>query len=502
MTLNISAMGPPKINKKAAKNKKRNWRKNIDTADIEEALEEQRFEERVGGSFAARDSKDLFTLDTEGKDPNERKVKKNRREQKPNKAWALLNGLGGAPDPIVKRNRVRTKEEKESSLMKKRRELRIQQGIISNKERNAQRNRKLNEEKKKAREADNKNRRRIKFDFDLWAEDTKGWEGVDKSWIGKELKVHTDIWTTNLKPKEAEKRSDLKNKTLIDTVEVPHPGQSYNPTLQDHQDILWKAAMVEIDKDKAQKKIERSTTGMYPKAHEAPTQQTYYKEMSEGIAELQGKDEKNEDTSDEETPPPVEEEKEKVDGATPFKTKTRKQRRDALKRVRDAKSLLNKKKEMAKENTVFNLKSFKKEISQEEEKDKKKQQKKAEIAIEKLKKPAKLSKYKYEPEEIPIKLSDELSGNLRCLKAEGSVLDDRFKSMQRRNMIETRVRHYLKKSSKLKLSDKRSHKMGFEEKLRATQNARMQKKRHRQSKWNKNRAKKSAQKSAVLQTTF
>merc|ERR1719228_2492415 len=114
MTLNITAMGPPKINKNASKSKKKSWRKNIDMTEAEEALEEKRFEERVGGSFEARESKDLFMLDSEGIDPAVKKEKKKRGE-KPIKAWSLLNGLGGAPDPHPNRNRVRTKERKEQN---------------------------------------------------------------------------------------------------------------------------------------------------------------------------------------------------------------------------------------------------------------------------------------------------------------------------------------------------------------------------------------------------
>ena len=40
--------------------------------------------------------------------------------------------------------------------------------------------------------------------------------------------------------------------------------------------------------------------------------------------------------------------------------------------------------------------------------------------------PAKLSKHKYEEPEAELKLSDELSGNLRGLKPEGNLLADRL----------------------------------------------------------------------------
>lgn len=40
--------------------------------------------------------------------------------------------------------------------------------------------------------------------------------------------------------------------------------------------------------------------------------------------------------------------------------------------------------------------------------------------------PAKLSKHKYEEPEAELKLTDELSGNLRSLKPEGNLLADRL----------------------------------------------------------------------------
>jgi len=68
-----------------------------------------------------------------------------------------------------------------------------------------------------------------------------------------------------------------------------------------------------------------------------------------------------------------------------------------------------------------------------------------------------LSNYKYEPQEIEIKLSEELTGNLRNLKPEGSILEDRFKSLQRRNLIEVRVKQRTVMKLKRKKIEKRSH---------------------------------------------
>eukprot|EP00088_Acartia_fossae_P021927 TRINITY_DN23269_c0_g1_i2.p1 TRINITY_DN23269_c0_g1~~TRINITY_DN23269_c0_g1_i2.p1 ORF type:complete len:505 (+),score=163.88 TRINITY_DN23269_c0_g1_i2:52-1515(+) len=475
-------MGPPKINKKASKKNKKSWRKNIDITDVEEALEEQRFEERVGGSFSERDSKDLFMLDTSGTLQDETASNK-KKEPKTFKCFSLLEGLPGAPDPAPQRDRVRSSEERMNPIVKKKKEHLQNTGFISKKERLAKTNRENHQEKKLAGEVDRKTRRRMKFDFDLWGEEEKTKDGDE--WVGKETKIHTDTWTSKLVPKQANNRME-KAKTLLPAVEVPHPGQSYNPSLSDHQDVLWKAAMVELDKEKEQKRLERLTTAMYPKKGEAPTMQTYIKEMSAGIPELQdGSEEKDEDSSEDEDGEEAgqhedqETETEKVDGATPFKPKTRKQRRDMKRTAKKEWLLKAKKLEKSKEDEVFTIKSMKKDIAKKEKQMEERQKKKAEKAIEKLKNPLRLSNYKYQPQEIEIKLSDELTGKLRNLKAEGSILEDRYKSLQRRNLVETRVIHHAKKKKKVKVVDKRSHKMGFEDELRQLKNKKIQKQRSR-----------------------
>ena len=49
-----------------------------------------------------------------------------------------------------------------------------------------------------------------------------------------------------------------------------------------------------------------------------------------------------------------------------------------------------------------------------------------------------ISSCKYEDAEIDLKLSDELTGSLISLKPEGNILMDRYKSFQKRNILESR----------------------------------------------------------------
>lgn len=399
--------------------------------------------------------------DDEEEDEVENKEQLVKEEMKPLRCHALLDGLPGAPDPKPNRNRTRTVEERVNPVVKKKQDILREQGVVSKKEKEAKLQRAAQIQQKKNTAAERKTRRRTKFDFDLWDapevstvpastdEETK----VDPSWISDEAKVHTNVWTAKHVPKESKHRK-LDTGSLIPAVEVPDAGASYNPALADHQDLLWKAALVEINKEKALKKIERQTTDMFPTKENAPTKESYIKEMSEGIAELGGV--VDEDEEEEEGMESDEESEAKIN-----KPKTRKQRRDTVKRAhadRKRKSMLSR---QQMERDIFKLKTYKKELNEIEAKTLARQKVKEAKAEEKRKNPLQLTKYKYEPQEIEIKLSDELTGNLRSLKPEGSLLEDRYKSLQRRNIVETRIKQKEAKGWKKKV-EKRNYKMGWE----------------------------------------
>merc|ERR1711872_694152 len=252
-----------------------------------------------------------------------------------------------------------------------------------------------------------------------------GEDQADDSWISDEARTHTKIWTTKHVPK-ASKSRNFDTGTLLPPVEVPHPGQNYNPALSDHQDVLWKATMVELAKEKERLKVERQTTEMFPTKDKAPTEKSILLEMSEGIPELGGKVD-NDEEEEKSTPQNEVENSTEVtaeDGdsedksSTGVKPKTRKQRRDMKIRAYQERQLKLAKKKKLKEDEVFRLKSMKKELHAQTEQTKRRQARKEERRVEKMKNPIALSKYKYEAPEIEIKLSEELTGNLRNWKPE------------------------------------------------------------------------------------
>ena len=199
----------------------------------------------------------------------------------------------------------------------------------------------------------------------------------------------------------------------------------------------------------------RQTTALFPSKNQAPTEASVLKEMSEGIVELEGDDQ--EALAEE----PEDEDIEKV--VVGNKPRTRRQKRDQRKRMFEDQRKEREKSLRLRETEISRLKSIRKELKSEETKVAANMSKRKAEAEQKLLGPQKLSNYKYEAPDLEIKLSDELTGNLRTLKQEGSLLEDRFKSMQRRNMVEVRVKQKTVRILKRKTFEKRSHKMGWEE---------------------------------------
>ena len=304
-------------------------------------------------------------------------------------------------------------------------------------------------------------RRRTKFDFDLWNDESKN-ENSERSviendeWLEENTKLHNKNKRGNMTrslPKDFyEKTSALKS------VEEPLPGLSYNPSLKDHQDILWKAAVVEMQKERAIRKIEYHTTRMFPDVKNAPTKESIFKEMSEGIPAL----DKNAAKKDSDDEALIEEEEEETE-AKMFKPKTKKQRNRSKQQKYEENVRKSELEEKKKGQDMFRMKTMKKQFTIQDKITAMRGVAKASKIEAKKFMASKLSNTNFEEPEIPLKLSDELSGNLRNLKPEGNLLEERFKSLQKRNILETRTKQKLTKAKarKRKKVEKRNYKMGF-----------------------------------------
>jgi len=73
-----------------------------------------------------------------------------------------------------------------------------------------------------------------------------------------------------------------------------------------------------------------------------------------------------------------------------------------------------------------------------------------------------LSKFKYEEPTLNPALSEDLEGTLVAVPSDNSLLLDRFKSLQKRNIIEPRLKNHQKRKNKLKKFKRNSDKMEWE----------------------------------------
>ena len=116
-----------------------------------------------------------------------------------------------------------------------------------NAERIASRKRHL--EEKEANKEEKKTRRRTNFDFDIWADEEDDSKLPSKEWVEKEALIHTLKGKSKHTPKASSKRN-FSTGSLLPAVEVPHAGASYNPSAEEHQELLLKATMVELAKER------------------------------------------------------------------------------------------------------------------------------------------------------------------------------------------------------------------------------------------------------------
>lgn len=86
------------------------------------------------------------------------------------------------------------------------------------------------------------------------------------------------------------------------------------------------------------------------------------------------------------------------------------------------------------------FRTLRREIRQQAERTSQRQARKLESLQAKATQPLTLGRLRYQAAPIELSLTEELPGSLRQIKPEGCLLEDRYKSLQRRNVIEPRAR--------------------------------------------------------------
>lgn len=426
---------------KVSKNRKKTWIKHSDIKDVEEFLEEKRFEDRLGGPIEERPDDSLFSVDKTpaAARPSMTSRALARREQRTRKLTCFRNlePSSKVPPPIVPCH-VKDPELRKPEYVRKKQQLRCakryQQTLVDRK-RSADR---------KAKEAINTFK--LPDFYDVWEKEEKKDSGLDGN-----LERFIEECTKKRQPKIPLRR--YQKPSLVPPIEVPHPGSSYNPAYDDHQALLGEALEVEIKRLKEEQHIDRVLTAMLPTRREAPTEATKLAEMSQGLFEHTDESESEGDAKASHANPPVR--------AEDRKTKKKRRREREQQKIRwEAKK---RKEERIAMNKVFNIKNINAEIRQMEAKAMRTQLRNEDRLVERMYKPHKMSRFKFEEPDKELKLSEELTDSLRTLKPEGSVLEDRYKSLQKRNIIETRKQFKFVAKHKPKVAMKRDHRLFMQE---------------------------------------
>jgi len=398
MPLEFSQQISGKVKKKRqrwSKNKKKNWSKKIDISEIEDALDKKRLESRTGGPIEDKKDEELFIIE---KIPSTL----NPSIYKARKKVLMVDKVLGVRDEVkkpIQKKSIKKKWEKKKKPQK-------DSPVVTDP--NGPKN------------------------FDLWSSSAdKVSEQLFK--VSSVAKHTQEVIGKNKKPEHMMKAP----KAIFTTaVEVAHPGSSYNPTFDDHQNLLAEEYEKEALKMKKEIKIQNA---VYVDPSEYVTVEIAEKELKEGLFD------KEEDVKEEES-----ENEELYSSVTVPKTRKRR------KKEMEQKMLLRKKEEMKaknrRENEVFRTKTLLDELKKEKVESLKRIEKRNQVQ-----KQPQLSYMKFEKPDQDLQLSEEIEGSLRKLKPEGNILFDRYKSFQHRCIIEPRKRFKpAKRSHHNKYQEKRS----------------------------------------------
>ncbi|XP_063426799.1 ribosome biogenesis protein NOP53-like [Mytilus trossulus] len=408
-----------------SKNKKKGWKK-TDITEVEDFLEDQRLQERTGGLVAEKKDEQLFIVDKAPEEEPQIQRKRKKKDMTNLKCHSHLQF-----DPRIKPARIAHNLRKPGV---ERRHERVVEKIKSGKKTatEIQAQKQSRADRKLKRETRRKEHRLFKKSYDLW-----GTENAEEDLPVKKQKFNP--------PKHHREKP-----TLVSNVEIPHPGASYNPAFDDYQALIEKAHNVEVKKAKIEQKLYNALDAKFKKLDKAELEKTWLTEMSAGLADddtVEENDIGDLDLDKISVNPPVQREKKKTKIQRNKEKKLKQQ--EKLQKTDKAKKL--------RANEIFRLKSLKKEVKEKEKKVELKREARLKREAANKTKTRKIGKMKFVEPNLEIKLTGELEGSLRLLKPEGHLFEDRFKSLQKRSIIEPRVQARHTRKYKPKVFDKRSH---------------------------------------------
>lgn len=362
-----------KSKSKTSRKGKREWRKNIGTAEVDTFVEQEALVNRSGGALDHVPSEALFFVDTSKDTQTARKVDKHRAK--------VLHA-----DSILERNAL-------IPVLK-------EPGHTGKKRKDRDHAMPLGAKPKPTEVVEPKPASKGKglgF-FDAWGSDEAG------------------------KAKKVVKRETIS----APAVEVDLPGCSYNPSFHDHQEALGVAVADEMKKV-INKELQPEPVQMHV-AGDALTEEDMF------FLDVDKEDNEGEEEGEEAGAGDSQSKGKKFKKLTRADINRKARRREVLKadseRIKKQKLKLD----------IQKLPEIEESIKEED--DEKEIRRIRRIVSREEKRalgPPRLGRHKFKPEPRQVLLSSELTGSLRKLKAYPVLIRDRFRSLQRRGIVEPRV---------------------------------------------------------------
>ncbi|XP_071961833.1 ribosome biogenesis protein NOP53-like [Antedon mediterranea] len=439
MTESKTKIGP---RKRVAKNRKKAWRKHSNIKDVEEFLEDQRLQQRTGGLVSEKTDDKLFFVESKPiveEEPLRGKRKRKAQIEKPLKCHRNLRPNPSISPvhsptykkPFKKNKRTLEKEEAErKGIIGPVKKQRLQSA--------AQQKKKYQQNRQEAVKARENGRQQ----YDLWS----GGE-IDNV----QSPDDGGHFVTITRKRRVKCRRQHLSKTPVPESEMVPAGGSYNPSFEDHQNLLQDAFVEAVACEKKEEKLKRWHAFSTVDANEQQT--NWLNEMSEGLFNADG-EKQNISTKDGNA------DDDNVGKTSKKKTRLQRQKEAKLKQMED--KIQKGKDDNIKMHQVYRLKAIKNEIKQREDLMNQKKSKRLAIKKQQANQTKQIGPHKYEPAPITFKLSEELVSSLREFKPEQDGLKERYKEYERRNMIEPRIWRRGTKPN-LKTVQKRSHRVDAED---------------------------------------
>uniref|UniRef100_A0A1B0D0C4 Ribosome biogenesis protein NOP53 n=1 Tax=Phlebotomus papatasi TaxID=29031 RepID=A0A1B0D0C4_PHLPP len=303
--------------------------------------------------------------------------------------------------------------------------------------------------------------KQIAFDHDLWnvekpaVQVEKKKTELESEWLSAKLLDHhlRNSGTATFRvPKTARKET-----SKIKAFEPPHPGMSYNPRKVDYRSLIEDVVKNEEVLMKKDEHLSRVTTEMFTKMTAEEKEKQVLQEMSVGLGlemEIKQEDEIKKEFPDEEDAggainPPVER-----------KPKSRKALRKKVEEMKRREALKKSKVEKKKISDIIQIGKLKQAIVKKEMKLANRRNRDDKAEVDKDFRPRRIGPLVFKEADIDVAYPDEVTGNLRTTMNHGSILKDRFVSLEKRNMVVPSKKQMVRKRHKVKTYVKNTHK-GF-----------------------------------------